>query len=178
MIFGRVYSIRSHQTNDIYIGSTTQLLSKRMVNHRDNYKQYLRTKKMYVSSFEILKYNDAFIELIFEGEFESKDALRKYEGQSIREHECVNKRIAGRTRQEYDIDNKDHLLEVSKNYKEKNKERILQVQKKYGDTHKEQKAEYRKQKITCECGSIICIGDKSTHFKTKKHQAFLHDSLV
>ena len=88
MVFGHVYSIRTHQTTDIYIGSTTQPLSKRMVNHRTDYKNYLDGKYHYVSSYEILKHGDAYIELIYEGEFESKSEMqnakvRKLEKQNV-----------------------------------------------------------------------------------------------
>ena len=61
MVYGRVYTIRSHQTDDIYIGSTTQTLSQRMTDHRKNYKQYLDKKRNYITSYEIVQYEDAYI---------------------------------------------------------------------------------------------------------------------
>ena len=76
MVFGQVYAIRSHQTKDLYIGSTTQALSMRMAHHRRIHKYYSNKTYHNVSSFEILQY-DAYIELLIEGEFESKKALQK-----------------------------------------------------------------------------------------------------
>ena len=38
MVFGRVYAIRSHQSTELYIGSTTQALSMQMARHRRDYK--------------------------------------------------------------------------------------------------------------------------------------------
>ena len=72
---GKIYSIRSHQTDLIYIGSTIETrLSARLSKHRSDYKRYIMSGKFnyYVSSFEILKYNDAYIELIEEVENISK----------------------------------------------------------------------------------------------------------
>ena len=61
---GKIYCIRSHQTDDIYIGSTIQPLSHRMGNHKKTYKQWLNGKSNYVTSYEIMKYDDYYIELI------------------------------------------------------------------------------------------------------------------
>ena len=33
--------------------------------------------------------------------------------------------------------------------------------------------EQKKEKMTCECGSIFRIVDKARHLGTKKHQAFI-----
>ena len=43
---GKIYCIRSHETDLIYIGSTIQPLSIRMGKHRDSYKRYLKTGKV------------------------------------------------------------------------------------------------------------------------------------
>jgi hypothetical protein len=191
MVYGRVYSIRSHQTTDIYIGSTTQILCKRMADHRAGYKQYIKKNKKYhyITSFEILKHADAYIELIYEEEFESKNALAKKEGDYIRQLDCVNKKIEGRTKQEYKEDNKEYFVEKKKQYQIENKEKIAEYQKQhyednkeqrledaknYRDEHKEQINEKRKQKYTCKCGSILCKLDKARHERSKKHLEFLN----
>ena len=69
MVYGRVYSIRSHQTIDIYIGSTTQTLSQRLTDHK---RYYTNGHTNYITSLEILKYEDAYIELLFEGDLNLK----------------------------------------------------------------------------------------------------------
>jgi hypothetical protein len=207
MVYGRVYAIRSHQTTDIYIGSTKQILSKRMSDHRKEQKLYLKTNKKYMTSFDIIKYKDAYIEILFEGEFESINALRAKEGEYIREMECINKRIEGRTQQEYYEDNKPHILEEAKEYYRENKPHILERVNKYYEIHKEEKHEYNHKyyennkkelteyqskyreihkeqikeksckKNTCECGGHFTHTHKSTHEKTKKHQLFLQNKV-
>jgi hypothetical protein len=169
MVYGRVYSIRSHQTTDIYIGSTTQILSKRMSDHRKDYKRYLNGQFAYVSSYKILQYEDAYIELEFEGEFESKYALMKKEGEYIREKECVNKNVAGRTDAEYRVDNK---LQINK-WREENKQYLLKYGKEYQEINREQILKKAKQTYECKCGSTCRIVDKTKHNRTQKHQKFI-----
>lgn len=126
----KIYSIRSYQTDEVYIGSTCQPLSKRMVDHRSNYKCWKKdsNKNSYITSYEILQYDDAYIELIELFPCTSKEELFKQEGKHIRETEnCVNKVVAGRTKGEYYVDNRDKLAAQHKNYR---------------DTHKQERAQY------------------------------------
>jgi hypothetical protein len=53
------------QTDDVYYGSTTQPLSKRLSGHKAHYKQWQKQNYNYVTSFEIIKYDDCYIELPF-----------------------------------------------------------------------------------------------------------------
>jgi hypothetical protein len=184
MVYGRVYSIRSHQTTDIYIGSTTQILCKRMVDHRYGYKYYLNKKSKYVSSYEILKHEDAYIELIYEGEFESKNALTKKEGEYIRDMDCVNKRIEGRTQKEWHEEHKEQATEYQTQYYKEHKPHLIQQSKNYNEEHKEQRIEYNKQyyedhkenakiKYTCKCGLVCRVNTKSKHERSKKHKRLM-----
>jgi hypothetical protein len=176
MVFGRVYCIRSHQTDDIYIGSTTQTLSQRMTDHK---RYYNNGHTNYITSLEIIQYEDAYIELLFEGEFESKNALHKKEGEYIREMRCVNRQIPGRTMQEWYEDNKERmLLKNHQNYVD-NKEKILEQNKIYRQIHKKQIQKRRQKIYKCECGSEILFDHKARHEQTKKHQKFiLSESVV
>ena len=140
---GKIYSIRSHQTDLIYIGSTCETrLSARLSKHKWNYKAYLKEGRYY-TSFEILKYADAYIELIEEVKEKTKDELQRLEGEHIRNNNyCVNKNIAGRTRKERDEVNKDKLLAQQKEQKNK--------------------------KYMCKCGKSLSTGNKSIHKKVCK----------
>jgi hypothetical protein len=156
---GKIYSIRSHQTDEIYIGSTTQPLSMRMATHRRDYKCYLQGKMHYITSFKILEFGDAYIELIEEFPCVSKMHLEKREGEIIRKMEkCANRCIAGRTMKEYRQDHKEHLKEWMKKYREDNKDKIK---------------EYKAQQITCDCGSTFRRNDKARHEKSKKHKEYI-----
>ena len=162
---GKIYTIRSYETELIYVGSTTEKrLSARFSKHKSKYKTYLKSGKKDTTAFEILKYSDAYIELVREVENCTKDELRKIEGQYIREMKCLNKNIAGRTQKEYYTE-----------YYTDNKDKI----KEYRDTHKEHKKEYyaenkdkikklRSTKYLCECGKELTYGCKARHNKICK----------
>jgi hypothetical protein len=128
---GKIYCIRSHQTEQIYIGSTTQTLVRRLAKH----------KCEPTSSKLILQYQDAYIELIELFPCNSKEELNKKEGEHIRANNCVNKVVAGRTIIQYYQDNKEQLNEVGKKYYQENKEQV----KEYRQKNKEKKKEYDKQ---------------------------------
>jgi hypothetical protein len=79
-----LYSIRSHQTEKYYVGSTYQTLSKRFSDHKRNYKRYLKNSGKYCASFDILKYDDAYIELLESCSGLDRYSLYKKEGEYIR----------------------------------------------------------------------------------------------
>lgn len=129
---GKIYTIRSHQTDKIYIGSTTQPLSKRLSCHKANYKNYLDGKKNYITSYDIIQYGDAFIELLEECPCETKDQLHKREGECIRkEPNCVNKYVAGRTQKEYREEHKDFYNTYNHSYYKDNRDKIKEQNKQY-----------------------------------------------
>jgi hypothetical protein len=76
------------------VGSTTQPLYKRLYEHKKDYKLFLKGKKNYISSFEIIKLDDdVYIELVCNCPCNSKNELEKEEGQYIRKIKCVNKNL-------------------------------------------------------------------------------------
>ena len=151
---GKIYAIRSHQTEDIYIGSTTTKLSKRFYLHKQHFKYWKEGKYRYTSSYDIIKYGDAYIQLLELCPCDSKMELERREGQLIRSMDCMNKRIEGRTDKEYRADNKEKISEYRQSYKKENKDKI-------------------NQKYNCECGGKYTHRYKSRHFKTKKHQTYI-----
>ena len=74
-------------------------------------------------------------------------------------------------RRNYYYANKEELLKQQQDYRNKNKQKI----KDYFNRNKVVISKNRTQKIQCPCGSTISKGDKQKHFRTKKHQAFIHD---
>ena len=98
----KIYKIVSSQTDKVYIGSTTKdRLCQRMTGHRASYKSYLNKKYHYVSSFEIVKYDDAEIILIEAFPCKNKDELHKRERYWIENtKDCINKLIPTRAKKE------------------------------------------------------------------------------
>ena len=122
---GKIYTIRSFQTDKYYIGSTTTSLAKRFSCHKFDYKNGRS-----ISSSEIVKFDDAYIELLEDYPCGSKNELNKREGQLIRQYknECVNNNIAGRTDKEYNKQwrqkNKDKIKEYKKKWEQQNKANV------------------------------------------------------
>jgi hypothetical protein len=176
---GVIYSIRSHQTTNVYIGSTTQTLAQRLSKHMSGYKAYLVNGKRYTSSYEIIKYGDSYIELIEECKCPNKMELCKREGYYIRTERCVNKNIMGRTMKQYRTDNADTI----KQYRTDNADTIKQYRADNADTIKEQRKQYRadnadtikeqrNKKYNCQCGSSYTKQNRSRHLKSLKHQEY------
>ena len=71
-------------------------------------------------------YKDAYIELIEDFPCNSKKELNRREGQHIRNNDCVNKNIAGRTKKEWNLDNKDETNRKRREYRaaKKSKDQI------------------------------------------------------
>jgi len=156
---GKIYCLRSHQTDKIYIGSTVEKLSLRKAKHKNKLKDFSNGKYHYVTSFELIKFDDCYIELIENYPCKDKAELERREGQFQRSMDCVNKKIAGRTQKEYTVESSEKLSETRKKYREKNKEQI--------------KLKKGKQYI-CECGGSWTYGHgKPRHEKTQKHQTYL-----
>jgi len=133
---GKIYAIRSHQTDEVYIGSTSQKLAMRMCGHRADFKRGFRL----CTSQKILRFGDAYIELVEDCPCDNKNQLRRREGQIIRETNCVNKVIAGRTRKEYYEEESEKIKE----YYQNNKERLQQYRRDNVDKKEKYDIQYRK----------------------------------
>ena len=128
----KIYRIVCNISGKQYIGSTCEpRLCMRLAKHKADYKRYLKTNKRYITSYEILKNENHYIELIESCNCKSRDELHKIEGKYIREMECVNKNIPGRTHRE-----------SKRNWYEKNRTKILEQTKQYDKNNKERKSKY------------------------------------
>ena len=142
-----VYRIRSPNTDKYYIGSTTQILCKRFVDHKMKYKQYEMGKGNYITSFKIIELGDAYIELLEEVNCENRNQLEKKEGELIREHKvnCVNKYIAGRTHKQWEKDNVEHRKQYIKKWGKDHSEHMKQCKKQYFIDNREKRSVQQKE---------------------------------
>jgi len=72
-------------------------------------------------------------------------------------------------RHQHYVLNREKTLEQCKRYNELNKDK----RKQNYELNKGKFNALRAHPYTCECGSICRVGDKSRHFKSLKHQAFI-----
>jgi hypothetical protein len=158
-MFSRIYKLTSQQTPKIYIGSTKLSLNTRFILHKTKFKNQVK----YITANEILQYPDCSIELIEECNM-TKDELKRREGDYIKQHDCVNKNIAGRNLKQYYLDNVEKYKENSLKFRTENPEY-------YNKYYHVNKGRFN-TKITCECGGSYCAFTKSNHFKTQRHTNF------
>ncbi len=104
---GTVYMIWSSQTPKRYYGSTIQTLSMRMSEHRKRFRKWSVDGLNYVSSYDVLCFDDARIEWIETVEFENRAELAAREGWWMRNNECSNKNVAGRGAAEWRMEHKE-----------------------------------------------------------------------
>jgi hypothetical protein len=171
-----------------YIGATTVSLAQRYGKHLNNYNRWINEgkpeDKVRHTSVYLFEKGEPQIELICPFPCNNKEELDKKENEYIRQYNCVNRRIAGRTSKEYYEENKERLAELEKEYRKNNKDKIAEYQKKYQTDNREQIAErekeYRKdnkekiikrknENITCECGKVIKKGVIVRHKRSKIH---------
>ena len=174
---GKIYKIVDVGYNKCYIGSTTEKLSVRFCKHTHHYRTYdENNKKRYCRCFELFDeygVNNCKIELVETCKCETKEELLKYEGEHIRNNDCLNKIIAGRTDKEYRNDNKQKLKEMKHDDYLKNADKYREKNKEWRIMNKEQQQKYRARTFTCGCGSTSTITHKHRHEKSKKHQDYL-----
>ena len=177
---GKIYKIVDNAYTKMYIGSTTQILSKRFYLHKSKYLKWKNGSQHKFSVFDIFdefEIENCKIELIELYPCNSKEELEKKEGEHIRNNNCVNKRIEGRTKKEYTFDTKDKRKEYKKEYYEKNKDKLIEKTKKHFELNKDKIKENRKKKEVCECGYEYTVINKNRHLKTKKHNATVSEII-
>ena len=120
-MFAVIYVIKSDSTDKIYIGSTCNCIVNRYRSHVRDYKRWVKDNtKKYVSSYEILKYQDNYIDVIEFVKNEDMKDLKIIEGDYIKQYKniCVNRNIAGRKKTEYTVDNQKKICDYQRSYQE------------------------------------------------------------
>ena len=179
---GKIYKICSSQTEEIYVGSTTQKLYDRMSSHKRSYKCFINGKAPYSTALEILKYDDCFVVLIENCDVKDKENLHKRECYYITTLEnTVNKYHPGKR-------SKEHLLEMGRYYRsqnlekaresdrkkyERDREKILLQRKEFWEKNRERIMETKREKIHCECGSSVNRSAFARHRRSEKHQKYI-----
>ena len=157
----KIYKIVDNINDNVYIGSTCYSLKTRLSVHKSAYKRFLNGLGGNTKSFDVLKNNDYKIELIENCNIKTKQELLARERFYIKNNECLNKNIPGRTDKE--------IQQYQKDYKKTNKDKIDNFNKAYYIRNKEKLEE----KFECECRGKYTHANKSHHIKTNKHQKYL-----
>jgi hypothetical protein len=125
-----IYAIRSYQTDKYYVGSTTKPLAWRFSHHKSTGE---------TTSQEIIKYGDAYIELIEECDIEVRYERERFH---IENGNVVNKKCPIRSEEEYKTIKKayyearvDEILTQRKVYYVENTDEIKAKRAVYRSTH-------------------------------------------
>lgn len=161
----KIYTIKyKNDASLIYVGSTTQILSKRFTEHKSYYNKGDERSLLYLKMKETNDIDNWYIELYENYSCNNKEELHKKEGEVIKEIGTLNKLVSGRTRKEYYNDNKDKWEVYNSNeYREKNRERIREAQRKYS------RKECNYDVVNCVCGCNVKKHNLSRHKKTDFH---------
>ena len=108
-----LYTIRSNKTDKYYVGSTYQILSKRLYDHKRLFKSYWKHQR-YSSSFEILQYEDAYIEILEDHKGMNRHVLFKLENEFIRNNREKVINVIGGKRPMITKEHKEELINISK----------------------------------------------------------------
>ena len=172
---GKIYKVVNNLNSEIYVGSTTMDLDKRMIKHKCDAKQRPHLSKFYtymndtgIDNFEI--------ELIEDYPCETQEELRKREGKVIKAMATLNQRIAGRTPAEYNKEyrqTKKDKINTRRNERRKETPEKTKADRKkdgalYRQRHTEKIKEKASERIECECGGSYRRSDKSQHIQSKK----------
>jgi len=185
---GKIYKIIDNITGKVYFGSTIEpTIARRLATHISNFKTYKQGKSGICCSYELFENNDYTIILVELFPCDSKDELLMRERYWIDNNECVNKNrpiLFVDEKQQYQQQYRQEHKEKATQYYQENKEEALQYRKQQYQEHKDEiKQHYQEhkdeilekhlQKITCECGKVICKGALTRHKKTKKHNELM-----
>jgi hypothetical protein len=140
---GKIYMLEpicEYEEGDVYYGSTTSTLVKRLSQH----KCLSNTAK---SKYLVEKYGRDNIKIVLMENYpcNSKDELKAVEAKYQRGNKCVNTRIEGRTKKEYRQDNIDELHEKQKKYRQNNRDKLQEKQKKYYQANRVKVLEHQKE---------------------------------
>jgi hypothetical protein len=181
---GKIYKIINDETDKIYIGSTYGSLWKRFSRHKNEYSLWVEDRtRQFKSSFELLPFGSARIELIEDFPCNSKEELLTREQFYMNENKlkCVNKLNAILTHDErkvYRLKWYHEHSDRSKKYREDNAEHIQIKSAEYYEENKEHLNAIRSEKITCDCGSEIRRDSKARHLRSIVHQTWLESQAT
>ena len=177
MPIGRIYRVIHLQSDLCYVGSTFNELRFRWQCHKNNFKCWNNGKcKMGASIYPHMRehgINQFKIILIKEYNVCDRAHLHALEQLWINKLNCVNTQAA------FAIDwmRKVDKQKYNKQRYEANRESINEKHRQYNEANKEAIREKQLEKHNCDCGGRYTNCHKSTHIKTKRHQAWLSSCM-
>ena len=165
----KIYCITSPNTELVYVGKTIQTLAKRISEHRSYHKRYVSGKTTkYCTSYKVMEFGDAVIELI-----EETDDSRR-EAHWIRELGACNQ-------MKMELDWSDHAsaCEYKRKHRMENIDAFRKRDRKYRVDHRVELNKRANEKIPCDhCGKSITRTNMATHKRTKRCLEFIQEPVL
>ena len=133
MISGIIYCIKNSIDDEVYVGSTTESLHKRMIKHKCDMKRFA-DKPLY-SKMNELGFDKFNIELLEEIKTETRHQLRIAEGRYIVEIGTLNVQKTGRP-----------LSEWRKEWRQINREHLVEKKREWNKEHRVENNEKRRER--------------------------------
>ena len=153
---GKIYKIVCNTTGLVYVGSTCeQRLSQRLTKHVATYKQHLKNKHSYCSSYDIIEKGNYEIILLENCPCNNSEELRMRERFYKENINCINLKNPCRTKEDarewninYRNNNRDLVNAIARKSNNKNKEKVALTNKKWREKNKETLKETKKNPMT------------------------------
>lgn len=145
---GKIYKVSDVAYTECYIGSTCESLNQRMARHRQEYNRFLQGKRRNITIFKLFEtygVENCKIELIENFACNSIEELIKREGEYIKNTECVNRTIPGRTSKEWKPENPEKIRQ----YYNDNRDEILERSLQRYYNNRDDILEKRQEKVEC-----------------------------
>ena len=199
---GKIYKIISDKTECVYIGSTTQPLSKRFYFHKIDSSQKDKYKSKFYNIMREIGYENFRIILLKDFPCERREQLCAEEERCRKEidndillnsHRCYiteeerkehakmwrekNKELLKKKGKIYYDENVELIRENARIYASdpKNKAKIKEKSKRYYNKHYDKLKENRKEKVECMCGSDVLKKDIRKHERSQKHIQYIEN---
>ena len=160
---GKIYKITCKETNEVYIGSTVQLLCNRKSSHIN--------KCNLSASKKIIERGNYEFELIEHFPCDTARELHMREQYWIDNTEnTINIKREFESEEAFKIHRKEYQKKLGEAYRNGDKrEEYLNKKKEYRQKNRDAVRARQQEVIQCECGGTYTRSHKSTHCKTKKH---------
>lgn len=176
---GKIYKLISDQSDKIYIGSTTQSLSRRLAKHKSDYHVNKKNNTCTISSLLIVQFSDVKIILIEKCPCDNIEELLSreqywidfFKSQIINKNDAVkNVEKVKQNKKIYYNNNKEKLSDYHKQHYQENSDKIKENVTKYREENRETILERKNQPHICEtCGGHYTHDNKARHMKSKEH---------
>jgi hypothetical protein len=166
---GYVYKIANANDSIIYIGSTTETLTKRWEKHVLNYRCWLKSGGSACAifhSFQEHGINSFDIHLISEHDISHQRQLHQAE-------QLVIDKTKGAINRQRSFRTPTQLQEYQRQYRTDNRDAIRVNRQEYYKQNRESIIASRKVSYDCDCGGRYQTTDRSKHMRTQKHQRWV-----